>query len=595
MNILGISCYYHDSAAALVVNGRVIAAAAEERFSRKKNDSRFPEKSIQFCLEQADITRNDLDAVVFYEKPLWKFHRILFSSMVAFPGSLPFFISAMRVLFSKKLWIKRTIIEKLDISPEKIYFVPHHIAHAAASYFCSPYRDAAIVTIDGVGEWTTTAIGQAKRNTITILKEQQFPHSLGLLYSAFTAFLGFEINEGEYKVMGMAPFGKPRYINKVRKLVTRFNDGSFKLNLDYFSFHISENSSFSNRFISLFGKPRLPGSLFFTRSSGYPSYFGKKTRAYKILCRENQRYADIASSIQAVTEEIMLGIVQEARRLTDSSAVCLSGGVFLNSSANGKIARSGLFDHIIIQPAAGDSGGAVGAALYISRKLDLNRKRFVIRHAQYGKAYTSSEIKKELKKRDVSFRIIKNNKRLIEYTADQLIKGRVIGWMQGRFEWGPRALGNRSILADPRSEDMKDMVNTKIKFREPYRPFAASCLKERGNDFFDLPEQAEDPLRYMLYVVPVKKNKISVIPAVTHINYTCRPQMVERAANPLYYALIEEFYRRTRIPMILNTSFNVKGEPIVNSPADAIETFLKSGLDVLVAGNYVVEKKKIPH
>lgn len=570
MNILGISCDYHDSAAAVVSDGVLVAAAQEERFTRKKNDPSFPQHAIAFCLAQAGITAKNLDYVAFYEKPFQKFHRILLSSLATYPKSLPFFVAAMRSFLLHKLWIKNKILEILDVPAKNVLFIPHHLSHAASAYFCSPFSDATIVTIDGVGEWATTTIGYGQDNTINIVAEQHFPHSLGLLYSTFTAFLGFEVNEGEYKVMGMAPFGKPRYKDKVYKLMKRYADGSFRLNLDYFSFHISEHASYSGKFLQLFGKPRRPGSHFSIQGDQY--------------------YADIAASLQAVTEELIFTIVQQARKKTPSNNLCLAGGVFLNSVANGKLFNHTPYNHVFIQPAAGDAGGALGAALYAARTKGKARKRFVLSHAFWGKEYSDRQILQALSGHNLSYHHVSNTSILLQHVVDALIQGKVIGWFQGRFEWGPRALGNRSILADPRNPNMKDIVNTKIKFREPFRPFAASILEGCERNICTLPETPGLPISFMLYVFPVNKSWQKRIPAVTHINGTTRPQVVAKRTNPLYWRLIRAFYKKTGVPLLLNTSFNLKGEPIVASPADAIKTFLKSGLDLLVMGHFIVTK-----
>ncbi len=590
MNILGISCDYHDSAAALIQDGTLVAAAQEERFTRIKNDASFPKQAIAFCLDTARITSHQLDYVAFYEKPFQKFHRILLSALATYPKSLPFFISAMRSFLLNKLWIKNKILESVDIPTEKILFAPHHLSHAASAYFSSPYRESTIVTIDGVGEWATTTIGRGIGNSIEILAEQRFPHSLGLLYSTFTAFLGFEVNEGEYKVMGMAPFGKPRYKDNVYQLVKRYADASFRLNLDYFSFHISENTSYSPKFISLFGAPRPAGSHFFTRTSGFPSYFGDKPSNFTHLCAINQHYADIAASLQAVTEEIIFSVIRRASTLAPSENLCLAGGVFLNSVANGKLFNRTPYKHIFIQPAAGDAGGALGAALYAAQTMGKSRKRFIMSHAFWGKEHSDRQIRQALSRYNLPYRRISNTSALIRHVVDALMQGKVVGWFGGRCEWGPRALGNRSILADPRNRSMKDIVNTKIKFREPFRPFAASVLAGHEHDVFDIPDRAGLPINFMLYVFPVKKSWRKKIPAVTHINGTSRPQIVHKKDNTLYWRLIRAFYKKTGVPLILNTSFNLKGEPMVNSPEDAIATFLKSGIDVLVMGSFVCRK-----
>lgn len=586
MNILGISCDYHDSAAVLVRDGLLVAAAQEERFTRIKNDAAFPRHAIDFCLLQGGIRPSHIDRIAFYEKPFQKFHRILLSSLATYPAGLPFFVAAMRSFLLNKLWIKNKIAEELHVPERHILFAPHHLSHAASSFFSSPYKDATTVTIDGVGEWATSTIGKGENDTITVLAEQQFPHSLGLLYSTFTAFLGFEVNEGEYKVMGMAPFGKPKYVGKIQKLLTLFPDGSFRLNLEYFSFQVSESRSYSSKFISLFGKPRSPESHFFTKHSGYPSYFGEKPEDYAALCASNQRYADIAASLQHVTENIIFSVIRHAHTIAPSQNLCLAGGVFLNSVANGKLQKNTPFQHIYIQPAAGDAGGALGAALYAGRTLS-KTKKFVMTHALWGNKYSDREIREAAMTNHLSYRHIPDTSRLILFVVDALMNGNVIGWFNGRFEWGPRALGNRSILADPRNPAMKDIVNTKIKFREPFRPFAASILAEHEHEVFDMPKSPGLPVNFMLCVYPIRREWRKRIPAVTHVNGTSRPQVVNKKDNERYWRLIHAFYKKTGVPLILNTSYNLKGEPIVNTPRDAIKTFLTSGLDILVMGNYL--------
>ena len=591
MNILGISCYFHDASAALLRDGELVAAAEEERFTRKKHDYEFPQNAIEFCLRVGAISSSDLDYVVFFEKPFVKFERLLLSTMQMFPKSHRVFREAMVSWLADKLWIKHLIQKKLNVPASKIFFSEHHLSHAASAFFCSPFEEAAILTVDGVGEWTTASLGIGKGTNIKLLKEIRFPHSIGLLYSAFTAFLGFEVNEGEYKVMGMAPFGKPRYVETVRRLVRSSRDGSFELDMDYFSFHYSTDTTFNKKFVELFGAPRDPKALFFTPSSGYPSYFGEKPSDYKQLGKRNQHYADIAASIQAVTEELILNLAESAYRDTGLKQLCMAGGVALNSVANGKILRQTPFERLYIQPSAGDGGGAIGAALYAYHQVLGKPRRFVMQHASWGEEHGPAETEGFLKEAGIRYRRIEDEEKLIDYVVDRLQEGKVVGWSQGRFEWGPRALGHRSILADPRRADMKDIVNTKIKFREPFRPFAPSVLAERTDDFFLLPQaERHYPARFMLYVVDVKEEKREVIPAITHVDGTGRLQTVRKDVNTKYYRLIEAFGEATGVPLVLNTSFNLKGEPIVNTPREAFNTFSQSGMDVLALGQYIVEK-----
>ena len=591
MDILGISCYFHDSAAALLCDGLLIAAAEEERFTRKKHDYEFPQNAIDFCLKVGKIRGSDLDYVVFFEKPFLKFERLLLSSMQTFPRSHRVFREAMITWLGDKLWIKNLIQKRLGLPPSKILFSEHHLSHAASAFFCSPFDEAAILTVDGVGEWTTASLGVGRGTEIKLLKEIRFPHSLGLLYSAFTAFLGFEVNEGEYKVMGMAPFGTPRYVDKVYRLIRTGSDGSFELNMDYFCFHYSTEQTFNGKFEELFGPSRDPKARFFTSASGYPSYFGERPSNYEQLSRQNQHYADVAASIQAVTEEILLKMAQHVHKETGLRRLCMAGGVALNSVANGKILRETPFEEIYVQPSAGDGGGAFGAALYAYHGVLGRPRKFVMEHAYWGEEHSPGEIEKFLKENNIRYQRLEDEEKVIERVVDRLQEGKVVGWFQGRFEWGPRALGNRSILADPRRADMKDIVNTKIKFREPYRPFAPSVLAERAEEYFVLPDAASHyPARFMLYVTDVRDEKRTIIPAVTHVDGTGRLQTVRKEESPRYYRLIETFGQATGVPVILNTSFNLKGEPIVNTPQEAFNTFSRSEMDVLVLGDYVVEK-----
>ena len=592
-HILGISCYYHDAAAVLLCDGELVAAAEEERFSRKKHDSDFPSLAIQFCLEIAGITSQDLDWVVFYEKPFDKFERILKTALQTYPKSYRVFRESMMTWLVDKLWIRHAIQSELDLPSERVLFTQHHLSHAASSFYASPFEESAILTVDGVGEWATAAYGIGKGTDITLTKELRFPHSVGLLYSAFTAFLGFQVNEGEYKVMGMAPYGEPRYVDKVRQVVRQFDDGSVELDMDYFCFHHSTVRTFNRKFEDLFGQPREPEVLFFTKETGFPAYFGERPDNYEELIRENQHYADVAASIQAVTEEIMVGMARAVREQTGMTNLCLAGGVALNSVANGRILSESGFENVYIQPASGDGGGALGAALHAYHGMLGMPRGFQMRHAYWGAEYSDEEIESYLKSEGVIYTTCSDNADLVEKTAELLASGKVVGWFQGRFEWGPRALGNRSILADPRREEMKDVVNTKIKFREPYRPFAPSILAERAHEYFELDRPADqDPARFMLLVSKVKSEKRDEIPATTHVDGTGRLQTVFKEENPLYHALISRFADLTGVPVLLNTSFNLRGEPIVTTPENAYSTFVRSEMDVLVLGRHIVTKAK---
>jgi carbamoyltransferase len=591
MNILGISCYFHDAAAALLRDGQLIAAAEEERFSRKKHDFDFPRRAIEFCLRTGGLAPAELDWVVFFEKPFVKFERLLLTSLQTFPRSHGVFREAMVSWLGDKLWIRHLIQRHFGIPAARILFSEHHLSHAASAFFCSPFHEAAILTVDGVGEWTTASLGVGRGTDITLLKEIRFPHSLGLLYSAFTAFLGFEVNEGEYKVMGMAPFGTPRYLDDVRKLIRISSDGSFELDMQYFSFHHSKSETFNRRFIDLFGPARDPRANFFTPTTGYPSYFGERPANHDTAAQENQHYADVAASIQAATEEAVLAMARAAQRETGLRRLCLAGGVALNSVANGRILRECGFDELYIQPAAGDGGSAVGAALWAYHSVLGRPRGFVMEHAAWGEEHGPDAVEGFLRGHNVPYERLEDEGKLLSRVADFLEKGRVVGWAQGRFEWGPRALGHRSILADPRRAEMKDLVNTKIKYREPFRPFAPSVLAERAEDYFVLPDAPRHyPARFMLYVVDVKPEKRAVVPAVSHVDGTGRLQTVRRDTNRRFHRLLEHFTDATGVPMLLNTSFNLKGEPIVNTPAEAFHTFHRSGLDVLVLGDCVIEK-----
>ena len=596
MYILGISCYYHDAAAALLQDGLLIAAAEEERFTRIKHDYGFPNQAIDFCLRQAGITARDLDYVVFYEKPLQKFERILLTTLQTFPQSWGVFRESMITWFNDKLWIKGEILTKLNIPDDKLHFVEHHLSHAASAFFCSPYDEAAILTVDGVGEWTTATIGQATadwdgkgKNQINLFGEVKFPHSLGLLYSAFTAFLGFQVNEGEYKVMGMAPYGQPTRVEDVYKLFEVSGDGSFRLNMEYFSFHHSTSKTFNGNFTKVFGDPRVHESEFYT-----PTTHPKKDHPQwdETTANLNQHYANIAASIQYVTEETMIKMAKYAYQRTGLKKLCMAGGVALNSVANGRILRETPIEDLYIQPAAGDSGGALGAALYVYHVLLGKPRKFVMEHAYWGQAYSPEETRTAIEATGRSYQLIEDPERRAQMMVDDMLAGKVIGLHQGRFEWGPRALGNRSILADPRSAEMKNIVNARIKFREPFRPFAPVILEERASEFYDgIGDPARNfSLRYMLMVCPTKDGRGDQMQAVTHEGGTGRVQTVRRESNPLYYRAIELFGQATGIPVLLNTSFNLRGEPIVTTPGNALNTFGNSDIDTLYVGDFVVRK-----
>ncbi|MCD6288771.1 MAG: carbamoyltransferase, partial [Candidatus Hydrogenedentes bacterium] len=563
MNILGISAFYHDSAAALVVDGEIVAAAQEERFTRKKHDPAFPSNAVRYCLDEARIKSSDLDYVAFYDKPFIKFERILLTYLSFAPAGIRSYLKAMPLWLKQKLFMRKTIRRELDYEGP-VVFTTHHESHAASAFFPSPFQEAAILTIDGVGEWSTATFGIGSANTIDIKKELNFPHSLGLLYSAFTYFTGFRVNSGEYKLMGLAPYGEPRYVNTILdELVDLKEDGSLRLNLDYFDYCAGLRMT-NRRFAKLFGGP-----------------------ARKPETRITRREMDIARSIQVVTEEVVTRMARHVHEATGMNRLCMAGGVALNCVANGRVLREGPFDDIWIQPAAGDAGGALGAALFTWFSLLGNTRTAIPRYqnASYlGPSFEDDEIEEYLTSNDIPH--VRMDKPDVAETVAGLIDSQhVVGWFQGRMEFGPRALGARSILGDPRSPEMQSKINLKIKFRESFRPFAPTVLEENAADFFEL--DGESP--YMLIVAPVKKERLrditetdrkldgldrrrvvrSDIPAVTHVDNSARVQTVRRDDNPLYHDLISAFGRRTGYPLVINTSFNVRGEPIVCTPQDA--------------------------
>jgi carbamoyltransferase len=566
MNILGISCYYHDAAAALVTDGVPVAMAQEERFSRIKHDAAFPTRAIEFVT--AGMGGEAPDYVVFYEKPFRKFERFIRSSVSFFPASYGQFREGMAQYLKEKLWIRGTIQEHLQVRKDQVLFVPHHRSHAAGAFFSSPFGESALLTVDGVGEWTTTAIGQGSGNRIDLVKEIRYPHSLGLLYSTFTAFLGFRVNDGEHTVMGLASYGKPVYRDEVLRLIDIKEDGSFRLNLRYFSFPASRTTLYSPAFIDLFGEPRSPG-----RGSTF-----------------DRHHADIAASIQQVTGEVLLKLARTARRMSGSKNLSFAGGVALNSVANYRLFREAGFDHLFIQPAAGDAGGALGAALAVHNQILKYPRTFVMDHVYYGPAYPDAAIGQFLAGNGIPSANY-GDAELPRVVAGKIADGNVVGFFQGRSEWGPRALGNRSILADPRRPEIAGRINADIKFRESFRPFAPSVLDRDAPALFDIPP-GESPSRFMLFVCPVRETVLqeNLLPAVTHADGTARPHVVFRDTNERFYRLLEEFRAITGMGCLLNTSFNRAGEPMVETPADAYAAFCRSGLDMLVLNNYVVER-----
>ena len=563
---LGISCYYHDSAAALLKDGHVIAAVEEERFSRKKFDDDFPHKAIKWCLDKAGITPEQIDSVAFYDKPILKFERLLDNYIAVAPRGLHSFLDVIPKWIHKRLWIKNDIKKSLKGFKGEIIFPEHHMSHAAHAFYTSPFEESAILTIDGVGEWSTTSIGYACNNSISITNDIRWPHSLGLFYSAFTYFLGFKVNEGEYKLMGLSSYGKPKYYDLIMEnLIDVKDDGSIHLNMEYFAFTYDKVMT-SKKFSKLFG-------------------IEPKTRDEKTL----QIHFDIGASAQKVLEDVILKIVNHIHTKTKIKNICIGGGVALNGVANYRILKEGPFENVHIPPSPGDAGSAVGAAQYLYYVYHKNSKdtsdntQLIQENVYVGPSYSNEEIKSFLDSKNISYESF-DRELLLQKTARLIADGNVVGWYQGKMEWGPRALGNRSILADPRRADMKDTLNAKIKHRESFRPFAPSILEEYLEEYFDI----NVPSPYMLMVVPVKIPKD--IPAVTHVDGTGRVQTVSKNSNPLYYDLINEFYKITKVPVIINTSMNVMGEPIVNTPEQAYNMIIKTDMDYLVMGNYLISR-----
>ena len=596
MYILGVAAFYHDSAACLIKDGKIIAAAQEERFTRKKHDAGFPHQAIAYCIKEARIASSDVDHVVFYEKPFIKFERLLETYLAFAPRGFRSFAAAMPLWIKEKLFQKSVLVKELSKSlgddvnwRERLLFSEHHLSHAASAFYPSPFERAAVLTLDGVGEWTTTSLAVGNGKELKVIKEIHFPHSLGLLYSAFTYYTGFKVNSGEYKVMGLAPYGEPKYADLIKdKLIQVAEDGSFQLDMSYFDY--ATGLTMTNRkFDALFGgPPRKPES------------------------KLTQREMDLAASVQKVTEDVVVRLAKGIAEETGEKNLCLAGGVALNCVANGILLREGIFDNIWIQPAAGDAGGALGAALsawhvHHTKDRPLSTNRDEMHGAYLGPEFSDEEIQKSLEDCGAKYQKLREDD-LIEQVATALAEERAVGWMQGRMEFGPRALGGRSIIADPRSPAMQKQLNLKVKYRESFRPFAPSVLREHVDQWFE--HNTDSP--YMLLVADVKENrrramtdeekalfgidKLNVprssVPAVTHVDYSARIQTVHSDTNPKYHAVISKFYEKTGCPIVVNTSFNVRGEPIICSPADAFRCFMGTELDVLAVGNYLLMKEE---
>ena len=597
MVILGISAYFHDSAACIIRDGEIIAAAQEERFTRRKHDPNFPSSSVKYCIAKAEVKNSEIDFIVYYEKPFLKFERLLESYLAFAPRGFSSFSKALPSWVKDKLFLKRKLTSEIesitglpkDVIAKKLLFNEHHMSHAASAFYPSPFERAAVITLDGVGEWATSTISVGRANKINILKQLNFPHSLGLLYSAFTFHTGFRVNSGEYKLMGLAPFGEPKYTEIIKEHVVNIaDDGSFTLDMKYFDYGFGLKMT-SNEFSKLFGRgPRKPET------------------------KIEQLDMDLAASIQKVTEEIVLKIARYARELTSEKYLCLSGGVALNCVANGKIIKENIFDDVWIQPASGDAGGALGAALSAYYQF-LNKSRDIsptdsMKGSYLGPEFSDSDIMTALKKAGAIFQKLPEQQ-ILKKTAEEIAKGSAVGWMQGRMEFGPRALGNRSILGDPRNPKTQQELNLKVKFRESFRPFAPSVLAERSDEWFNLSSKSP----YMLLVAPINENKQkpaenngtkgltkvndtrSDVPAVTHVDYSARFHTVDKFTNPKFRSLLENVNNETGCPVLVNTSFNVRGEPIVCSPADAYRCFMATNLDILVINDFWLEKGLQPN
>ena len=569
--ILGISCYYHDASAALLKNGIIVAAAEEERFTRKKHDTSSPINAIKYCLKSQNITINDVAHVGFYEKPFIKFERGLSQHLEMFPLSFKTFLSSLPSWINEKLRVPRTLKKKLKYKGD-ILFIEHHLAHAASSFLVSPFQKSAILTVDGVGEWTTTAYGIGEGNNIHLMKEIKFPHSLGLLYSTITAYLGFTVNNSEYKVMGLSPYGlmdKERnpYYERLKKVIDIKEDGSFRFDMSYFIFHYADRMPSKKLCRLLDGPIRNPESEI------------------------TQRHKDIAAALQMITEEVMTKILNHVYEVTKSENIVIAGGVALNSVCNGKILRNTPFKNIWIQPNAGDGGTSIGVASYIYHTLPGNKRNYQLKDAYLGPKFSSQEIKSFLNDNKIRYSEFKNEQELIQKTAKLIYENKVIGWFQGGMEWGPRALGSRSILSNPCNPNMQEILNLKVKHREKFRPFAPVVCEDDALRYFECDEPIQEPTDFMLMVYPIKEQWHKKIPAVTHVDGSGRLQTIRRFQNPLYYDLIKEFGKLSGIPILINTSFNIRGEPIACTPYDAYKCMMGTGIDYLVIDKFLIKRE----
>lgn len=583
-NILGVSCFFHDSAVSLINEHGVVAAAEEERFSRKKHDNGFPIHAINFCLDFGNLNINDLDAIVFYENPVIKFDRVFSRIFKNFPKSLKVLPPLLRSWHEDKFWFKEIFCKHYKVDKNKIFFENHHTSHAASSFFSSPFSNSATMTIDGVGEWTTCEFGKYTSNNLIKINEINFPHSLGILYSAFTEFLGFEVNEGEFKVMGLASYGEPKYLDKIEKLFISRNDNSFELDLDYFSFEHSLNTNLSKKFINLFGEKRK-----------IESQFLKKEQSHCLeaeLMSEQKIYADIASSLQHFMNDHVLSMAKYIKRESKNNFLSYAGGVAYNGVINQNLIDNSGFEEIFIQPAAGDNGASLGAAQsYLFKNFSINKKNFKFNTCYLGKNYSSKDCLEKINNYSFKYKEYDNDE-IADIVSDSLFKKKIIGYFDGRFEFGPRALGNRSIIADPRTVEMKNLINRSVKFRELFRPFAPIVLEDKAAEYFEIEDSKinQAPYKYMLSVVKVRDKFVNELQAITHIDQTARVQILKKEDNVRMYDIIKKFGENSGIYMLVNTSFNKRGDPMVSSPDDALNTFAWSDLDMLVLNNFIVLK-----